>query len=245
MPAQNDIWSSHTSGLNVSDAIAAYQNPAIFQKELKVIIDKYARQGSKIIEVGCELGANSFILDNRFSKTLLDINPYAIDLARQAYKSLNTEHNVEFLIGDMFNMPFDNCVFDVVFNAGVIEHFDKDDRLAAIKEYSRILKNDGIMIIAYPNSRSVPYICANKFMKWIKKWPFPDDYPLDRMQQEISSVENLEVIKSMVVSHQSIFSWWNFFKPIKYLFIILDKIFHFEGYLSVIEIKKRNNFDKS
>jgi len=59
-----------------------------------------------------------------------------------------------------FNMPFKNETYDIVFNSGVIEHFDKKERSRALKEYSRILRNDGVIIIAFPNHFSVPYSLA-------------------------------------------------------------------------------------
>lgn len=98
---QNEMWSKHTFGVTLQDAISTYNNPAIFQKELKTLIDKYAQHGKKIIEVGCELGANSFILDKRYSKTLLDINSQAINLANLAFEYFNEERDTALAVADM------------------------------------------------------------------------------------------------------------------------------------------------
>lgn len=113
--------------------ITEYNNPAIFQKQLKSLINNYSRVYKDIIEVRCEIGTTSFILDDSFNKTLLDLNPLAINIAKKAFGKMNS--NAQFFIADMFNMPFKNETYDIVFNSGVIEHFDKKERSRALKEY--------------------------------------------------------------------------------------------------------------
>lgn len=236
---QEKIWQKHIENFTVDNVIAEYTNPAIFQKQLKSLINNYSKVYKDIIEVGCEIGTTSFILDDSFNKTLLDLNPLAINLAKKAFGKCN--NNAQFFIADMFNMPFKDETYDIVFNSGVIEHFAKKERSRALKEYSRILRNDGVIIIAFPNHFSVPYSLAylvrnNLLFRY--RWPYPREYKIFDMKDEINS-NNLILEKRVVISKESIYNWWNFFKPMKYVLKLLDKYIHFEGYLTVLIIRKK------
>jgi len=235
---QGKIWREHIKNFTMEDVIAGYKNPAIFQKELKSLIDSYSRKYKNIIEVGCEIGTTSFILDDSFNKTLLDLNPLAIDLAKKAFRKMNKE--ADFVVADMFDMPFEDKSFDIVFNAGVVEHFDQLERTRAMKEYSRILRDNGVMIIAFPNHYSIPYCVAYIIRNIFGKWPYPKEYRIYDMREEIEG-NNLILEKRVVISRGSILNWLDFFKPLKLFFRIMDKFFKFEGYLTVLIIKKNLN----
>lgn len=62
MLALNKIWSSHTGLLMLVMPLLHIKIRRFFQNKLKAIIDRYARQGYKIIEMGCESGADRLIL---------------------------------------------------------------------------------------------------------------------------------------------------------------------------------------
>ena len=232
---QNQIWEEHTKDLTLKDVRDQYTHPTLFQKELKSLIDAYKQDYRDIIEVGCETGATSFILDDSFSKTLLDVSPTAIALAKKAFRQMRK--NVHFVIADMFAMPFENESFDLVFNAGVLEHFTKNERTAALKEYARILNNNGVMIIAIPNHYSIPYRFSYLIRQLLKRWPFPEEYKIYDMKEEIADA-GLVLEKRVVLAKQTIFHWVNFFKALRILFEFLDKFFDFEGYLTTLIIKK-------
>lgn len=232
---QEEIWINHIKNTTVSNVIDSYNNPAIFQKELVSIINKEIGNNIKIIEVGCELGVTSLLLSDNFHKTLLDLNPLAIELTRNAHEKLNKK--AKFIVADMFSMPIPEASFDVVFNAGVIEHFNSEERSKALVEYSRILKDNGTMFIAFPNHYSLPYRLAYKIMKLFKRWPYPNEYKIYDLMSEITSA-NLILEKRLVVSKKSLMRWLNFFKPLKYLFQFIDMFYNFEGYLTILKIKK-------
>jgi hypothetical protein len=46
------------------------------------------------------------------------------------------------------------------------------------------------------------------------------------------------MIERKIVSKWSLFSWFDFFKPLKILFKFLDHFFNFEWYLTVIVLEK-------
>jgi ubiquinone/menaquinone biosynthesis C-methylase UbiE len=233
---QEEIWINHIKDVTIENVISAYNNPAIFQKELVSLIDKENMKNKKIIEVGCELGVTSMLLSDDFNKTLLDLNPIAIAKTKEAHKKLNKKS--EFIVADMFHMPIRDNQFDIVFNAGVIEHFNKEDRTKALKEYSRILKDNGVMFIAFPNHYSVPYRIAYIIRKILKRWIYPDEYKMYDLIDEIKSA-NLILKCRVTLSKKSVMTWLDFMPPLKWLFQFIDIFYKFEGYLTVLEIKKK------
>jgi ubiquinone/menaquinone biosynthesis C-methylase UbiE len=233
---QEEIWIKHIQNSTIEDIVNEYNNPAVFQKELVALIEKEVSLNKKIIEVGCELGVTSMLLDDSFNKTLLNLNPLAIELTKKAHIKLNKK--ADFIVANMFKMPFQDKTFDIVFNAGVIEHFNKDERKKALKEYSRILKDEGVMYIAFPNHYSVPYRLAYLIRKVLKKWPYPSEYKIYDLKEEINKT-NLILEERIILSKKSVMKWLDFFSLLKKILIFLDKFYAFEGYLTVLKIRKK------
>jgi len=234
---QEEIWEEHIKNTTVDNVLNEYNNPAIFQKELVEIIDAESNKGNSIIEVGCELGVTSMLLRDDLNKTLLDLNPLAIDLTKKAHELLHKK--AQFVVANMFEMPFKDKSFDIVFNAGVIEHFNKDNRTKALKEYARVLKDEGIMYIAYPNHYSLAYRLAYIIRNIFHKWSYPSEHKIYDLNMEIKSCENLYLVDRVILSRQTIFNWLQFIPPLKAILQIIDKLYKFEGYLTVIKIRKR------
>lgn len=237
MPTQEEIWEKHLKNKTFQDVILQYREPAIFQKELVQFICSFSMNCPKVIEVGCETGVTSMLLPKSYSSTLLDLNPKAIELCKAAHSKINK--TAEFIVADMFDMPLADDSYDIVFNAGVIEHFNKVERVDALKEYSRILKNDGKLIIAFPNHYSLPYRLAYFIRRFIKKWPYPSEFKLFDLKEEIFKA-NLKLENRVVLSKGSLFRWLNFIPPLKWFFQLIDKHSPFEGYLTVLVITKVN-----
>lgn len=233
---QEEIWIEHIKGTTLKEVLSAYETPAIFQLELVDLINIEYKTNAEIIEIGCELGITTMLLSDEYSKTLLDLNPLAIELTQKAHEKLGKK--ASFITADMFHMPIDDRKYDVVFNAGVIEHFNEKERTLALKEYSRILKDDGVMFIAFPNHYSLPYRLAYLIRKLFKKWSFPDEYKIYNLKNEIEGAD-LFLEDRVILSKKSVMRWLNFIPPLKYFLQFIDKFYNFEGYLTVLKIRKR------
>lgn len=233
--AQADIWDEHMNRIEVSDVLSAFRTPAQFQRELAALIDSRAGERRKIIEVGCETAVTTLLLSDVNERTAIDINQRAIGLVEAAAAQLNKKINVQ--VCDMFAMPFPDAEFDVVFNAGVIEHFSTEERARALSEYARIMKDDGLMIIAFPNHHCPPYRFAYLTMRFLGVWRFPSEYSIYDLKNEAQRC-GLRVNERLTLSRGTIFNWLNFLPPVKALFRLLDKFFRYEGYLTVIILSK-------
>ena len=234
--AQSQIWDDHMNRIELPDVLAAFRSPAQFQRELAALIDSRAAGGHrKIVEVGCETAVTTLLLSDAHEKTVIDINRRAISLVEAAAAQLNKK--VDALVCDMFAMPFRNAEFDIVFNAGVIEHFSTEERARALSEYSRIMRDDGLMVIAFPNHYCPPYRFAYLTMRLLGVWRFPSEYKIRDLGEEAQRC-GLRVRERLTLSRETIFNWLNFLPPAKALFRLLDRFFHYEGYLTVVILSK-------
>ena len=91
----------------------------------------------KVLEVGCGPGTRSVFL------SYLGIDVVAVDNDQGIVDSV-AEYNkklkgkVDIQKADAFNLPFKDREFDIVFNAGFLEHFNDKDKIALVKEFTRV-----------------------------------------------------------------------------------------------------------
>jgi len=127
---------------------------------LKNFIDK--RKDKIILEAGCGTGRLCCLLakDVPNSRVIgMDISPNSLKIANFMKDYLQIS-NVSFETGNLFQMPYSDNYFDVVFNEGVIEHFslnDKPNYIDALREMIRVTKKGGKIIVAVPNWYNFPH----------------------------------------------------------------------------------------
>lgn len=146
--------------LNMSERLDPYDpkiNPA--EKILHLsryeyatkIINKY-RQNKKItvLDAACGLGYGSNILQNKTLAYVLGIDLDST-LIKHLIKVNKKNNKIKFLQSDIKSLPFSDCSFDYIVCFETIEHLEKKDGINAIKEFGRVLKKNGIIIISSPN----------------------------------------------------------------------------------------------
>jgi len=237
---QNDIWKIYSRQITISDIIENYYHPASFQRELAFLINNICSQYGyqKVIEVGCETGITSMLLRENLEKTFFDLDEEIISKVRIACERIGQKGN--FVVGDMFSMNFPDKSFDLVFNSGVIEHFGYKERVVLLKEYGRLLKDKGTLLLGFPNHYSFPYRSAYLLKKKLLfgfSWPWPKEYKIYDLKKELREA-GLQLVNRQVISKESVFEWWNFSGLLKKILKSADRIFKFEGYLTVVIIRK-------
>mgnify|MGYP001942497354 CR=1 FL=1 len=240
MEDQENQWIEHTKTISVEDVVLNYNNPKAHQVEFSNLVNALceSKDFNKVVEVGCETGVNCMLLDNKLDKYFFDLNPDAVKLAEDSVKAIGLKGH--FVQGDMFAMPFESQSFDLIFNSGVVEHFTYEERVKFLTEYSRVLKNGGSMLLAYPNHYSFLYRTAYVILKKLLfgfKWPWPKEYKFYDMRSEIEQV-GLVLKERKIIARNTFFDGLGKYKPIQKLLLAFDKIFNFEGYLVVLEVEK-------
>ncbi len=88
---------------------------------------KWSPEGSTVLEAGCGTGQTLSRFSTRHNTVGLDISQAALNLARSNCKNP--------VLGSIFEIPFKDNTFDLVYNSGVIEHFKDPDNVAAIQRW--------------------------------------------------------------------------------------------------------------
>jgi SAM-dependent methyltransferase len=116
---------------------------------LKEIIhhDTIFPKNSIILEAGCGVGAQTQIVapmnpDSKFIS--IDISEDSINKAKELIKQRNI-NNVEFQIGNIFNLNFPDEYFDHILICFVLEHLPNPNE--ALKSLKRVLKKGGTITL--------------------------------------------------------------------------------------------------
>lgn len=104
---------------------------------------------AKVLDVGGASGVYSFWLSQKgYEVHLVDIVPDHIEQAN-AFSKESQIKLVSANIGDARELNFKDCSFDVVLLLGPLYHLtEKEDRIKALKEAKRVLKQGGIVFCA-------------------------------------------------------------------------------------------------
>lgn len=128
-----------------------------------------------ILEPG-GLGLVSMIEAMKENKvTILDYDKETIEQSIEHATNLKVVDRMSFTVGNIFDMPFDDGSFDIVWNEGVLEHFD--DMKSAINEMKRVCKVNGKILI--PNKYTIHTYFVRPWKRFRNKYP-PDIWGRER-----------------------------------------------------------------
>lgn len=167
--AIRDVWSNYWASV---DNVAPWDTLseiilASLQRECRSLSD------TEILEAGCGTGRISHRLALAGAKvTCLDITQEALDLAQTVFG----ETPCQLRLGSILDMPKD-AKSDLVWNAGVIEHFTTEDQRLAISEFLAILNPGGKVVIYTPYSRSPVYRLGKFILECLGRWPYGVEIP--------------------------------------------------------------------
>jgi ubiquinone/menaquinone biosynthesis C-methylase UbiE len=118
--------------------------------EIREHLNRYKNQTPRFLEVGCgrRSPVGSFLHENRYKFHLdgLDIDPVGCGLF------VELEYTNEAVVGDAAQMPFKDGAYDVLVSHFVLEHLM--DSRKALKDMSRVVTNNGLLILIFPNPTS-------------------------------------------------------------------------------------------
>jgi len=117
-------------------------------KIINVYLDKLASEKKEVIEVGCGYGTNMRLI----KKNRNDVECYALDKSRVAINLIKEDISNAF-VADCRATPFPKNKFDLVFSAGLMEHFKQEAHF--LSEMKRILKDSGYLITFVPAKYSL------------------------------------------------------------------------------------------
>ena len=125
-------------------ALAARASRQIGNHPGLLYLQQLAGQSSKVLDVGCGEGTrlSTLLPSGRFGWGI-DIDPYAIHLARKQYPG----HRFQVYSGK--RLPYKTGIFDLVYSAFVLEH--TQDPVNFLNEMIRVCRPGGHLVILCPN----------------------------------------------------------------------------------------------
>jgi ubiquinone/menaquinone biosynthesis C-methylase UbiE len=133
--------------------------------------------GKRALEPGTGTGLVALEVTRRGAETtVLDTSEEALELARDAFTRAGL--HAEPVRGSVFELPFPDASFDVVFNTGLLEHFQLERRRAALDEMLRVLRADGVCVTLNPNARARLYRRAKDAAERRGTWDVGVELPI-------------------------------------------------------------------
>lgn len=131
----------------------------------------------KILEAGCGTGRISLRLGKGLAQVvLIDLSRVSIEIAKERFA--RAKINAELLQADLFNIPFKDNTFDVVWNAGVSEHYPEEKQHQIILEMVRVCKKGGIIVAMNGNINSLVYFYAKRVIEILFDYPYGFEKPV-------------------------------------------------------------------
>lgn len=135
---------------------------------------------NSIIELG---GADSCFYEtlrkefNNCDYTVIDNSKVGIDIFNEKYKDDKTKA----IYQDILLENIIDLKSDLVFSAGLIEHFNIDDTSKMIQKHFHFCNDNGLVLITFP-THTILYRILRKISEIIGIWKFPDERPLKKQE---------------------------------------------------------------
>lgn len=160
------------------------------EQYLKEIRKLLPQNGAKVLEVGCGTAYSSQKLGEE------GYDSYALDYSPSARRLWNKKL-AHFFVADGFHIPFSSDSFDLVWNAGVLEHFPNPQDM--IREMIRVCKPKGTVCVF------VPYIFD--FTAHLKLYGEETIFTKKKLIKELGEMENVKVKVLYKLGGMIIFGW--------------------------------------
>lgn len=146
-------------------------------KTVNKLLKKNLKKNSHILELGFGAGQSaSLFLKGGYKYTGVDISKSLVNYAKEKNKKSLKNKKAKFYVGSMDRkLKFLDKQFDAVIIIGAIQYIMNID--LCIKEIRRVLKNDGILILAQTNSFAImDIISPRKFIRFLTRVFFKENF---------------------------------------------------------------------
>ncbi len=142
---------------------------------------RLTKEGEKVLEIGCGSGETSLVLSqNRRVAYAIDYSDASINLLKKLVEK--TGFQVEsYCIDAVKTLPFSEREFDVVFQAGLLEHFDQQDRIDMLLNWKKVCKK---MISMIPNAHCLAYRIGKDLDEKNGTWKYGLEMPQASLREE-------------------------------------------------------------
>lgn len=188
-------WTEHWGGDNqalASQRFFSWYRQAVFARTVAHYAHKHFPASGVFLEAGCGTSETSIRIDTQAGRRVL----VAMDIVPAAAAGAHPIMAVR-LAGDAFRMPFATGSLDGIWNVGVMEHFLHDRIDAMVREFRRVLKPGGALIMLWPARTSIPQrmLRATEFFINLRRREAPFRFHPDEISQLRSRAEGRDVLR--------------------------------------------------
>lgn len=149
-------------------------------------------KGKRILEAGSGSGKISLCMAMDGAETILaDYSEHALKQSRLAFRR-KARHAV-FLQEDIRRLSLEGRQVDLCWNAGVLEHYERSDRLTILSEMARVTRTGGRVIVFAPNARCLPYRLGKAYAEKTGAWAYGVEIPLYSLKEEFELAGLVEI----------------------------------------------------
>jgi SAM-dependent methyltransferase len=147
-------WLEHWSEDNqesVQQRFFSFYRKAVFARTVRHFTSEWFPPAGTFLEAGSGTSETSMRVDTHGGARVL----VALDLVMPVLRRCHPVMRYR-IRGDIFTLPFATSSLDGIWNVGVMEHFTHDRIDAILREFHRVLRPGGRVILLWPAAFSVP-----------------------------------------------------------------------------------------
>ena len=197
----NILINSQSSQLwdNVAETYSETANTAeikLGEEIEQLLLGLEIEPSASLLEVGCGSGhLSGYLAGKGYQTTLIDFSKVALEKAKKHYEQNNLTGN--FINADMFDLSADLVEpHDVVWNSGVLEHFDAWKVIDVLKRMGQVARK--YVVILVPNAKSIPYLLFRRQAMEKGEWIWGRELLRDSMKH-LAEAAGLEVIEEQYI----------------------------------------------
>jgi len=166
-----DVWTR-------TDPRSATRLDPLSEDIAKVVLPLLPKpDGIRVLEAGSGTGRISALLAERgYDVTLLDTSREALEISREVFRIRHCRFRP--IQGSIFALPVPDGFYDVIWNAGVLEHFHFHEQVEALRELVRALRPRGLLITLNPSARGWVYRTGKVVAELRGKWAVGQEFPV-------------------------------------------------------------------
>lgn len=120
-------------------------------------------EGQKVLDAGCGSGIfSAYAAQNGGQIYAIDMQPRMVEKAKRTMQGSDVSDQVELLVGDPADLPYQNAFFHKAMSVNVACHLSQDRFNNHFKELSRTLLQNGTAVVCAPASMEVVFIDGSK-----------------------------------------------------------------------------------
>lgn len=174
--AERAKWDHYYADLPLPDTVG--EGMAQFNREFCAAVLALLSPGSSVLEAGCGAGWQSLALarTGQVQVSLLDFSLAALGYARRLFERAGVVANFQYGELQIVGEPS----YDLVFNAGVLEHYPFDEQVALLRAMAR--RSHTFVIALVPNQACYWYWIWRVQASAAGRWPFGQEAPVNDLE---------------------------------------------------------------